>query len=86
VATPSQAVPAPDLLGDLTFLGRSVLYVHEVAEKLRCSQQHVYDLIDEGRLPAIDLTGAGNLSARRSLRIPAAGFRMWLTKQQTALN
>jgi hypothetical protein len=86
VAAPSKAVPVDDVLGDLTFPGRSVLYVHEVADKLRCCQQHILDLIDEGRLPAIEMTGSGNKTARRSLRIPAAGFRLFLARQRTDCN
>ena len=86
VANLSKALPSPDVLGDLTFPGRSVLYVHEVAAKLRCSQQHIHDLIDEGRLAAINLAGAGNQTSRRSIRIPVASFHAWLANQRTDLN
>ena len=86
MAVPSKAVPDPEVLADLSFPGRSVLYVHEVAEKLRCSKQHILDLIDEGRLASIDLAGSGNQTARRSLRIPAEAFRLFLAKQRTDCN
>lgn len=36
---------------------RTVLYVAEVAKKLCVSEQHVSDLIEEGRLQALDISG-----------------------------
>ncbi len=59
----------------LDFSGRTVLYPHEVAAKLGVSVRHVYDLIDEGRLRAINLSGANNLTDRRCIRVPIEAYR-----------
>ena len=39
---------------------RSVLYVREAAELLRVTEQHVIDLIAEGKLAAVDIAGRGH--------------------------
>ena len=41
---------------------RTVLYVAEVAMKLRVTEQHVLDLIEEGKLQAINIGGGGGIS------------------------
>ncbi len=52
------------------FPGRSFLYVGEVAERLEVDQQQVRDLIEEGKLHAIDIGGGG----RKFWRIPVASL------------
>lgn len=49
----------------LQFPGRTVLYVHECAARLRVTSQHVIDLIEEGALAALDVGGDGG-----SVRVP----------------
>lgn len=39
---------------------RTALYVSEVAKKLQISEQHVIDLIAEGKIAAIDISGRQN--------------------------
>jgi len=56
---------------------RTVLYVHEVADKLRMTEQHVIDLIDEGKLRAINIAGA-NATDRKFYRIPAEAYYDYL--------
>lgn len=57
----------------LSFTGRAVLYAHEVAAKLRCDVRHVYDLVDAGKIRAINIGGC-SLSERRYLRIPVEAW------------
>lgn len=53
---------------------RRVLYPHELAALLRCSVDHIYDLIDEGKIRAVDIAGGNNVSVRRALRIPVESW------------
>lgn len=57
---------------------RQILYPHECAERLRCSTNHIHDLIDEGKIRAIDITGCGNLSNRQCRRIPVEAWEKFL--------
>lgn len=52
---------------------RTVLYVGEVALKLRVTEQHVLDLIDEGKLRAINIAGV-NATDRKFYRIPVEAW------------
>ncbi|MEW1911294.1 helix-turn-helix domain-containing protein [Kitasatospora sp. NPDC085895] len=47
----------------------------EIAQALNCSVQHVYNLIGEGRLAAIDI-GVGQ---RANIRVDVAAFEAFLT-------
>lgn len=67
----------------LDFPGRTVLYPHECAEKLGCTVQHVLDLIEEGRLPAINIAGGNNLTGRRCLRIPIEAWSGFVRAAKT---
>lgn len=51
-----------------------MLYVHEVAARLCISKRHVVDLIDEGKLRAINISG----DARRHYRIPVEAYEAFL--------
>ena len=55
----------------LQFPGRTVLYVHECAARLRVTSQHVIDLIEEGALAALDVGGDGG-----SVRVPPSFLRV----------
>jgi hypothetical protein len=54
---------------------RTVLYVTEVAMKLRETEQHVLDLIEEGKLQAINIGGGG----RNFWRIPVKAYKAFLS-------
>ena len=56
---------------------RTVLYVFEVAAKLRISEQHVIDLIEEGKLRAVNIAGA-NCTDRKFYRIPVEAWSEYL--------
>ncbi len=56
----------------MDFPNRATLSVREVAEKLGCSQRHVHDLIDEGKLGCINLSPGGGRAFRR---IPIEAYR-----------
>jgi len=60
----------------LRFAGRSSLYVSEVAEKLRITEQHVRNLIDGGKLLAINV----GTNERKFWRIPVEEFERFLKK------
>lgn len=62
--------------GALQFAGRSTLYVSEVAEKLRITEQHVRNLIDEGKLRAVNV----GTNDRKFWRIPMEEYERFLKK------
>jgi excisionase family DNA binding protein len=62
------------LVSDLSFPGRKVLCVLEVAERLGVTDRHIVSLIEEGRLGAINVGGG----SRNFWRIPAAEFERFL--------
>jgi len=66
--------------GTLLFPGRTVLYVSEVAERLAITERHVLDLIEEGKLRAINV-GGENVSGRRFYRIPVHWYEDYLRQQ-----
>lgn len=72
----SKTLP-PQQLGfeKLLFPGRSVLYVSEVAEKLEVTEQHVLNLIDEGKLRALNI-GIG--TQRKFWRIPVEAYEAYV--------
>ncbi|HSM84597.1 MAG TPA: helix-turn-helix domain-containing protein [Candidatus Limnocylindrales bacterium] len=63
----------------LLFPGRKSLYVSEVAERLGATDQHVINLIDEGKLGAIDI---GN-GSRKFYRIPVTEWERFLKRRAT---
>ncbi len=58
---------------------RTVLYVSEVAEKLKVSENHVKALIEEGLLEAVNVGTA----ARKFWRIPASAYEEFLRKRKS---
>ena len=56
---------------------RVVLYVSEIAEKLSITERHVINLIEAGKLKAINV-GGENASGRRFYRIPVAWWEDYL--------
>ena len=55
---------------------RTVLYVFEVARKLRVTETHVIGLIDEGKLRAINIGCKGG--GRKFYRIPVDAWNAYL--------
>lgn len=79
-------MPAPDpqLLfpfASLDFPGRSMLYPHEVAEKLGMSADHLHDLMDDGSLVGMDIASPG--ASRREMRIPIESYRNFIVARMT---
>jgi excisionase family DNA binding protein len=64
---------------ELLFPGRTVLYVAEVASRLKVTEQHVCDLIEEGQLHAINLGGG----TRNFWRIPVKAYEDFLQKRSS---
>jgi excisionase family DNA binding protein len=58
----------------LLFPGRRMLNVAEIAERLLISQRHVVDLIDEGKLRALNISG----DKRRHYRIPVEAYEAFI--------
>src|SRR5579862_6402471 len=75
--TKLRAAAAP-LYPSLDFPDRDSLFPAEAARRLGCSLQHVYNLILEGHLRAIDISRPGNARARRLYRIPIESWRKFL--------
>lgn len=65
--------------GSLLFPGRTVLYVSEVAEKLKVTDQHVIDLIEEGQFPGAINVGGGS---KKFYRIPIESYERFLKSRQ----
>lgn len=63
----------------LLFPGRKMLYVGEVAERLQLTEHAVRDLIDEGKLHAIDVGG----SSRKFWRIPVTAFERFIKERSS---
>ena len=69
------------LFASLDFPGRSVLYMHEIAERLGCSIDQAYDLTEDGSLVAINIASAG--ASRRELRVPIEAWRNFILARMT---
>lgn len=65
----------------LDFPGRVTLTVDEIATRLGATTQHILDLIEEGELVAVDLSGKG--ATRRYCKIPVEAYREFIVKRMT---
>ena len=65
----------------LDFPGRTALYPFECALRLGCAVDHIYDLITEGQIGAVDISGRNNLSDRRCLRIPVEAWKKFIRER-----
>lgn len=63
---------------------RTRLYLHEIAEMLGTSRQHIRNLIDQGDLAALNLGRSGR--ARPTLMVPAEEWYRFVTDRNTARN
>ena len=72
---PPQQIEFPGLL----FPGRQVLYVFEVAERLCITEQHVLDLIEEGKIKGVKVAGV-NATDRKYWRIPNEAYEKYLAE------
>jgi len=71
-------IPPPPHFASLEFpKNRAVLHVLEVATRLQVSRQHVLDLIEEGRLRAINIANSSP-GGRKSYRIPVEAWEAYL--------
>ena len=78
MTTPPQQL---DFTGLFFPKGRTVLYVSEVAEKLDVTEQHVLNLIEEGKLAALNV---GATTGRKFWRIPVESWEKYLRENRTA--
>jgi len=67
-------------LAESVFPNRNFLMISEVSKVLKCTNQHVLDLIEEGQLVAVDISGPAvdRNTARRCLRIPVSSYDNFL--------
>lgn len=77
MTTPAQQLDFPSLAFPKD---RQMLYAHEIAAKLRVNVRHVYDLIEEGKLRAINISGGNNLTDRRCLRVPVEAWNAYIVE------
>jgi len=70
--------PAQLEFPSLQFPGRNSLRPQEIAERLQITTQHVFDLIEEGKIRAVNIAGANNISDRRYLRIPVEAWETFI--------
>lgn len=71
---------APTIPEEFRLKGRSVISVQEAAKLLGISDRHVIDLIDEGKIRALDL--GGQHGARRLYRIPVSAFQSFVASRE----
>ena len=80
-------LPLSSVMAHAVFPGRKSLLIAEIAEVLRCTEQHVLNLCELGALHAIDIsTGspakpselANKRSARRCLRVPVSAYDAYI--------
>ncbi len=72
---PLEDPPLPNLAAK--FPGRSTLYVHEVAQLLSVTTQHITNVIEEGKLHAINV----GTSSRKFWRIPLESLAEFISKR-----
>lgn len=65
----------------LDFAGRQTITPDEIGAKLGVTTRHVLDLIEEGRISAIDLAGKG--ASRRFCKIPIESYRDFILASMT---
>lgn len=53
---------------------RGAVTVSEIAEKWAVSDEHVVELLDTGELHPLFLTGLGNKTSRKCIRIPVSSY------------
>ena len=75
----SRAIPAELTPAE----GRKVLRAEECAELLRCNVRHIYDLVEEGKIRAVNISGGNNLSERRFVRIPVSAWAEFIHENLT---
>jgi hypothetical protein len=77
-------LPFRSISPSVIFPGRISLYLWEVAEVFPCHVNHVRDLIEEGKLGAIDISGnkvaIGRhcAAARRFWRVPVSEYEKFI--------
>lgn len=84
-------LPLTAIMAHRLFPGVSNLRVAQVAWGLQCDDQHVFNLIEAGRLAAINIatqlpirTGRGSTRTfRRSIRIPVSAYDAFVRQSQT---
>jgi excisionase family DNA binding protein len=74
-SAPGKSLLCPLEFPGLDFPDRQTLYPFEAAQRLGCHVDHVYDLITEGVIKAIDIRGRNNRLERRRVRIPLEAWR-----------
>lgn len=70
-----------ELLPSLDFPGRSTLLLHEIADRLGCTVQHLLNEVDSGDLTILNI--ASRTSNRRAARVPLECYRAYIVKRLT---
>lgn len=60
---------------------RDLVEIHEVAVALRCSEQHIRDLVDEGLIIAVPIGDSGE-TKRTHLRIKRASVEAFVMERE----
>ena len=75
--------PAPFIFPSLAFPpDRRLLRVNEVAERLRCSVEHVLNLLEEGKLAGVDIAGRYEYVCVPSVALDALAARCQLPREE----
>ena len=70
----------PLSFGSLDFPDRHVLSPVEIADRVGCTTRHIFNLILEGHLCAINLSGP-QIRRRHTIRIPIESWRQFLNER-----
>lgn len=77
----TSTAPLPPIPASLDFNGRTMLRLQEAADRVGVTIQHLIDLIEEGKLRALDFRGAG--SKRGTWRIAIEDYRTYVRSVMT---
>ena len=77
------------VMSHAVFAGRTSLGVGEVAKTLHCTKDHIYDLISEGKIKAVNIggdpvvAGGTNATNRKFWRIPVSAYDQFVKDNQS---
>jgi hypothetical protein len=75
-------LPLSSVVAHARFPGRTMLYVFEVADAWQISVRQVRDLIDEGKLHAINIAGK-NSTAAKYWRVPVSAYDAFVRENRS---
>jgi hypothetical protein len=84
-----EELPLTAVMSHTLFPGRVLLRVAEVAAALRCDDEHVFRLVDNGRMVAVNIATSTEIQPgtsktfRKYLRIPVTAWDQFINQSAT---